>query len=161
MGNENKHCYFNRVPRKNPKQQYGVLQMVERIQKRRHVASSESPGWRNLGGRVQPTGQYVMKVRRKCARASLMLYAKKSLKSNQITAQGALMEPVWARLCGTQNLHRLEPRASAGRTQCWVYIIDSPVGTAALTAVCTDRSGQGGSKGRKDNFIGLLQLPPS
>lgn len=157
MGNgKQTDCHVNTMPRKNPKQQYGILQMVEGIQKRRHVASSESTGWRNLGEGVQPTGQYVMKVRRSCARGSLMLYTKKSLKSNQITAQGALMESVWVHLCGTWNLHGSKPRASAVRRQSWVSITDSP----ELTAMCTDRSGQGGSKGRKDNFVGLLQLPP-
>lgn len=70
------------------------------------------------------------------------------------------MESVQVHLCGTRNLYRSKSRASAGRTHCWVYIIDSPIRTAALTAVCSDTSGQGGSKGRKNNFIGLLQLPP-
>lgn len=108
------------MPRKNSNQQNGVLQMVEGIQKRRRMTSSESTGWRNFGEGVWPTGQYVMKVRRNCA--------KKSLKSNQFTTQDALMASVWVHLCGTQNLHGLKSRASATRTLCWIYIIDSPMG---------------------------------
>lgn len=80
-----------------------------------------------------------MKVRWNCARGSLILYAKESLKSNQITALAALMESVQIHLCGTQNLYRSKPGASAGRIQCWVYIIDSPIRTAALAATCRDR----------------------
>lgn len=105
MGNRKQtDCYFNTMPSQNLKQHYGVLHMVGGTQKRRHTASSESTGWRNLGVGVQPTGQYVMKVRRSCARGSLILSAKESLKSNQITAQAALMGSVRVHLCGTRNL---------------------------------------------------------
>lgn len=102
-----------------------------------------------------------MSVARNCASGSLVLYAKETLKSNQMNALAASMESVWVHLHGTPNLYGLKSGASAGRMQCWVYIIDGPIRTAALTVMCRDRSGQRGSKGRKHNFIGLLQLPPS
>lgn len=78
------------------------------------MASSESTGWRNFREEVESTGQYVMKVRWNCARGSLILYAKESLKSNQITALAALMESVRIHLCGTQNRTDRNPGPQQG-----------------------------------------------
>lgn len=66
-----------------------------------------------------------MKVRWNCARGSLILYAKESLKSNQITALAALMESVRIHLCGTQNRTDRNPGPQQGE-----YI----AGSISLTA---------------------------
>jgi len=56
-----------------------------------------------------------MKAGRNCANGSLVLYAKESLKSNQINALAALMEPVLVHPCGTPNLYGLKSGVAAER----------------------------------------------